>query len=38
VLDIGRDRLEQLPGFDKDHWPDMADPSWSGRVEVHFAP
>jgi sporulation protein YlmC with PRC-barrel domain len=38
VLDVGRDRLEQLPGFDKDHWPDMADPSWSGRVEVHFAP
>ena len=26
-----------LPGFDKDNWPDMADPAWTSRVEMQFA-
>ncbi|EWY36213.1 hypothetical protein N825_29255 [Skermanella stibiiresistens SB22] len=37
VLDADRDRLERLEGFDKNDWPDMADPAWSGRVEMRFA-
>ncbi len=37
VLDADRERLEDLPGFDKDNWPDMADPAWSSRVEMQFA-
>src|SRR5687767_2306341 len=24
-LDIPKQRLDEAPGFDKDHWPDMAD-------------
>jgi len=37
VMDADRERLENLPGFDKDNWPDMADPAWSSRVEMQFA-
>lgn len=33
VLDIERERLKHAPGFDKHHWPSMADPGWA--VEVH---
>ncbi len=28
ILDVDKERLESAPGFDKDHWPDMADPMW----------
>jgi hypothetical protein len=32
ILDVARDRLERAPGFDKDHWPAIADEHWaSGR-------
>jgi len=27
VLDIDKDRLRNAPGFEKDSWPDMADPT-----------
>jgi hypothetical protein len=37
VLDVTRERLETLSGFDKDRWPDMADPAWSSRIEMQFA-
>ena len=33
VLDVDKKRLETAHGFDKDHWPDMADQSW--QTEVH---
>jgi sporulation protein YlmC with PRC-barrel domain len=33
ILDVSRERLEQAPGFDKDHWPSVADPAWA--VGVH---
>jgi sporulation protein YlmC with PRC-barrel domain len=32
LLDVDKTRLENAPGFDKDNWPDMADPSWRGEV------
>jgi sporulation protein YlmC with PRC-barrel domain len=28
LLDVERSQLESAPGFDKDHWPSMADPAW----------
>jgi len=28
VLDVRREGLLDAPGFDPDHWPDMADPDW----------
>ncbi len=32
VLDVDKRRLEIAPGFDKDNWPDMADPTWSAGI------
>ena len=29
ILDVDKQRLQNAPGFDKDNWPDMADPSWA---------
>ena len=36
VLDVGRERLENAPGFDKDHWPNMADQSWAKAVHDYY--
>lgn len=33
ILDSDKGILAKAPGFDKDHWPDMADSSWS--TDVH---
>ena len=27
--DVSKDTLKKAPGFDKDHWPDMASASWN---------
>jgi sporulation protein YlmC with PRC-barrel domain len=27
LLDVDKQRLEEAPGFDKDNWPDFADPA-----------
>jgi len=32
VLDVSKERLLSAPGFDKDHWPSMADPQWATSV------
>ncbi len=36
VLDVPKDRLQAAPGFDKDHWPAMADPSWATQVYAYY--
>jgi sporulation protein YlmC with PRC-barrel domain len=36
VLNIDRAKLEQAPGFDKDNWPDMADPGWGSRIYSYY--
>ena len=33
TLDVPKSKLDGAPGFDKDHWPSMADSSW--LTEVH---
>jgi sporulation protein YlmC with PRC-barrel domain len=32
ILNVEKDKLENAPGFDKDNWPDRADPSWTNVV------
>jgi sporulation protein YlmC with PRC-barrel domain len=32
ILNVDKQTLENAPGFDKDNWPDMADPSWGAQV------
>ena len=36
VLDADQQRFENAPGFDKDHWPSMADNSWASRVHDYY--
>ena len=32
LLDVTKERLKEAPGFDKDHWPDVADPEARARI------
>lgn len=36
ALNIDRDALKSAPGFDKDHWPDMANQQWVSDVERYW--
>lgn len=36
VLDVAKERLEGAPGFDKAHWPSMADPAWAAEVHAYY--
>ncbi len=36
ILNIDKERLESAPGFDKDHWPDMADQSWRDKISAFY--
>ena len=35
-LDVAKARLESAPGFDKDDWPDMADPTWQATINSYY--
>src|ERR1035437_11204330 len=32
ILNLDKDVLKRAPGFDKDHWPNMADLNWANGV------
>ena len=36
VLNVGKDRLKNAPGFDKDSWPNMADKTWADDVHAYY--
>jgi sporulation protein YlmC with PRC-barrel domain len=36
ILDVDKSVLERAPGFDKDNWPDMADPTFGTTVYRHY--
>ena len=36
VLDIDEQRLKNAPGFDKDHWPSMADTTWASEIYTYY--
>jgi sporulation protein YlmC with PRC-barrel domain len=36
ILNVDRATLENAPGFDKDNWPDMADPAWGTQIYSHY--
>jgi len=36
VLDADRERFEKAPGFDKHHWPSMADDAWATQVHEFY--
>ena len=36
TLDVDKDRLEHAPGFNKEQWPNMADPAWAKGVHEFY--
>ena len=36
VVDIPAQRLKDEPGFDKDHWPSMADATWGTQLHQYY--
>lgn len=38
ILDVDAERLKAAPGFDKDHWPAMADSIWADEIRRYWQP
>lgn len=36
TLNVSHQQLEGAPGFDKNHWPDMADTTWERRIHAFY--
>ena len=36
VLDVSKTKLESAPGFDRNHWPDMADTTWQHSIHSYY--
>ncbi len=36
VLDADKSKLENAPGFDKDSWPNFADPSFTDPIDRYY--
>jgi hypothetical protein len=36
ILNVDKTRLESATGFDKDNWPDMADPRFGTGIYSHY--
>lgn len=32
ILNVDKEHLKNAPGFDKNHWPDMADTTWTTQI------
>ena len=37
VLSLDKERLKTAPGFDKKHWPAMANPDWAKDIDSFYA-
>jgi len=36
ILDVDKKLLDRAPGFDKAHWPNMADRRWDAEVSAFY--
>lgn len=36
ILNVDQELLKRAPGFDKDHWPNMADRTWGSQVFTYY--
>ena len=36
ILNADKELLKRAPGFDKDHWPNMADQTWGAKVFTYY--
>lgn len=37
VINVDKETLQNSPGFDKDHWPDMSNPNWGTSIRDYYA-
>jgi sporulation protein YlmC with PRC-barrel domain len=36
VIHVSQDSLKNAPGFDKNHWPNTADPNWAKSIDTFY--
>ena len=36
ILNVDKDQRKDAPGFDKDHWPSMADQRWATEIHSYY--
>ncbi|MEO5831692.1 MAG: PRC-barrel domain-containing protein [Rhodanobacter sp.] len=36
VLNASKERLKEAPGFDKEHWPNFAEPAFADRLRGYY--
>ena len=36
LFNVSQDALKNAPGFDKNHWPNMGDPTWTRNVDTYY--
>jgi sporulation protein YlmC with PRC-barrel domain len=36
VAHVSQDTLKNAPGFDKDRWPNVADPNWAKTIDTYY--
>jgi sporulation protein YlmC with PRC-barrel domain len=36
LLAMSTERVKSAPGFDKDHWPSMVDPTWATSIHQYY--
>jgi sporulation protein YlmC with PRC-barrel domain len=36
ILDVSKEKLENVEGFDKDHWPSMTDQNWASELHTYY--
>ena len=36
ILNVDKEEIKTAPGFDKDHWPDMADKRWCDTISRYY--
>jgi sporulation protein YlmC with PRC-barrel domain len=35
-MDMEKERIENAPGFDTNHWPDMANAQWKSEIHSYY--
>lgn len=36
IINASKEKFENMPGFDKDNWPDMTDPNWQTQISNYY--
>lgn len=36
IISLTKEKLERAPGFDKNNWPDMADPTYEKSISAFY--